>query len=1507
MSQAFDYMEQVVNDAIHHTDSSIDSIGRSLIPYFVDVKATFIRKGRYRFDNDTIVDDDHVILKVENVKTRTGTITSKSDGIYSINAWTAINSDKEYPFILFVNDKHIPWSVITIVRDTRYAYFLLPKEPFKDPQTNVIKIKNVKYIYIPLKTFYTESAQKAPNDKYQKFLRFNDKGEIIENGKIIYYLYHPALKIKTFAFSRANLENLDLEVDSGIHLSKNNVLLFKNKLLDTTDSVTIDKFNLASIRCEEALYKLKVFYRTDINQSYNNISKFSNQELVKEISQGMVTNKALDTSILNQKFDFDVTSGKTYEQNIKSGFRYLSSYDSTFIKKVYDMDSCVETKVYTGKEIKEKLNVHGILNMMLSKYKTKDTRVLIFCNGLLYHRYSYVSYTINHFNIPIDTTTLKDDDVFEIVFLKNINNFSTIINYTQENKFKEQQPFEDDKLLLYTRHPKGYEDRPGIELNDRSWFEVPFTIDEQGNVNVDEFYDGTDLLYTTKNQFKYCYRLIHKPTVKVRLTNDFEASTNPDQYLVFINGRILNREFYRLIVPKIDNEFTDPYVYTRIKLNPGDKVEVIYGPIEFKNIDYSGNLVTKMVNLTLKKDQVGVQIPYPFKMYSYKHNFILFLNGTYVVPDRYKISKDKLVFTDGTVLLSGNVLTFTFVYDKSEELESCIYINNSNDIYMESVSIPIESDGQREFRLDDKYIEYLIEGNNILVTYKGLYVPNEFWSVDQYTGVITFASNVFKSGEHLKVIVFHIPAELEKAEKLIQTTSSTDELNAEILESYPAYYTTNMDSDKLIERGSAYATAKALNNAVKFICNRETTINGSKSKVTSYHFNITELPQTILDWGNDIAIEKLIGISKAIIDDGRNISELLNELPYSTNHQETVNAILEANENGTLDKALKLYGNYLISNLCNETILAESVYGGDEHGLLRKQTKLIALEDQQTVMDNLDEDTMPITSSTQEMSILDREDAKLIAKDTVSRDLESINLGYFRLNDYVESNSPIFVMKNGVLLKEGYHYTLDSLNNKIKFTNPLLKDDIVYLLSYSIKNHAVKSYEHTITVEDVDKKEYDLYEQLGDLTHPKSRFIVYMGSVLLDSSRYTMGNDCILRFNDDVTLLKGMHIRIICLYVDAATTRTEAAISGSSRYHEMNHIKVPFEEGVFTYFIPYPQADDDSDFIIMCGGLLVDESRYTVNLYDKTITFNDRTDLMFTSNTEFEFVFINDDVSHINVEVKSGELVNDSRTYDIPVPYENYFECGNSILVFNNGILLNEDKYTINTQENTITLNEDNILEDSKLEFVFVFNNSTKNVSTIDEDITISVIRKNGYIFMNKDKLEHPLSKSLVWLFMNGKKVSVNDITDISSNVLRINKDQQSRYNLMMLSHTPKLKELDTFFKNYSNYDTLINNLSSEDLNILFNNHRILSDTEPHHDMNIHKDALATEIMRDWYGRTGYYAGTTFRRGYQDPTKASDIQFDEQTGEYHSMVADASKFFSVNLDRSDTNKRTVEE
>ena len=1509
MSQIFNYMAEVVNDAKQHTDSIISNVSKSLIPYYINLDYSFIRNGKYRFDNETYVDSDHLVLKVEGLKDRSFYASGKKDSIYSMNVWSAIQAEKIHPFILFVNGKHINWSEMTIVRDTRYTYLLLPKNPFKDTESQILKIRSVKYIHIPVKTFYTESGQKPPTKSYNVFLRFNQNGELTDNGRIIYYLNYPTLEIKSYSFTDGNITNYDLGIKHEIQLTENNFFIFKDRYLDFSETVTVDRFNLFNMNAKEGNYKIFVLYRTDLNVPFNTIDKFANADLVKDISQGKVVNKTIDVSLLNKEFDFDLSEKKNYEQNIRSGFKYISTYDSDFIKKVYEMNTSVETKIFTGKEIRERCNVFGLLTMLLSKFKAKDTRVLIFCNGLLYHRYSEIVYFINTFQIPIDLKTLKDNDQFEFVFLKNINNYSEIIRYTQENKFKEQNPFEDDMLLLYTRTPKEHEYAGDVEFNERSWFEVPFTVDEQGNVIVDEFYDNTELLYTAKNQFKYCYRNIQKTTLKIRLTEDFMASLNPDQYLVFVNGRILNREFYRLVMPKVDNIFTDPYLYTRVKLNPGDKVEVIYGPIDFKSIDYSGNLVTKIVSMTVKKDQISVTIPYPFELYSYHYDFILFLNGVYVDPKRYVTQKSTLTFTDGTTILAGSQLNFTFIYDSSEEQEAYIYINNTNGIYMESVCIEVEEDGQLEFTLDeDKYIDYLMQGNSILVTYKGLYIPSEYWTLDRYNGKITFASNTFKKNEYIKVIIFHVPEELEKAEKLIQAEKETQELTNEMLTGYPIHYTIAMDYNDMLNKGMTYSVAKTLNFAIKFIQHKENLLYGNASKITQYHFNGTVNPGDILSWGSDLTVDKVIEKSKELLDQDRVISGLLDELPFTNKHSEPLWEVLEANTNGTLAKVLETYSNLLIANLCKQTILAETSYNADDKGVIAAQAKLVATENGQQVIENMTESTYPDPlSNLDDLTIFDKEQAKELASESVSRTVSAMNLGYFDISKYVQDEAPIFIMKNGTMLTEGYHYTLDSIENKVTFTKPLMKDEIVYLVSYKIKNHAVKSYEHVITIDDVNKRDYDLFDYFGDLYDTKSRFIIYMGSLVLDSNRYTVDSNCVLHFNDDVLFREGMHVTIICLYVDSFTGRSKANAVGSSKYHNIDHVDVVFEEDTYTYPIPYPNDDTSTEFIIMAGGILVDKSRYIINERDHTITFNQKNDLMFTNNTEFKFVFLSNETSHIHMESNTGEQMNEStRTYSIPVPYENYFEYGNNVLVFSNGVFMSEDRYTIDKENNLITLNEDEPLE-GLLSYVFVYNNSTKNVANLDEDITISTIRKNGYIFMNKDKLDHPLSKSLVWLFMNGKKVSVDDITDISSNIIKINKDQQSRYNLLMLSHTKKIDEMDSFFKAYSNYDTLINNLSTNDLDQLFNTHKILSDFEPHYDMDINKDAFVTEIVRDWYGRTGFYGGDEFKRSYNDTTRSSDIQLDPYTNEYHSMVLDASNYFAVRLDRSNTNKDPVEE
>ena len=1800
MSNVFNLMEEVVDEAKQHTDETIANVSKSLLPYFIDLQYSFIRNQRYRYNNETIHDENHLIMKVEGIKNKRYYVNSKNESIYRMNVWDAVKRDVIYPFILFINGYHVKWSDITIVRDIRYTYLLLPKTLFKKEELRVNLIKNIKCIHIPFNIFYTESREKAPNDGYINFLRFSLDGELIDSGKVIYYLKHPKLIYKEYSFAGIPTKGYDLEIDHNYRLSGENFLVFKNRLLDNEMEVYVNRMNLlfTNNADEEAKYKIKCFYRTDINVPYNTINKFSNIDLAKSIAQGKVKNDYIDTKILNTDFNFSSDNKKSYNMNVKTGFRYITSYDSKFLSKVYEKVNYIETKSMTGEEIRKKVNNFGVLKMSLLKYKQKTTRVIIFCNGNLYHRYSDIQYTMNSFTIPIDMNTLDDNDEFELVFIKNINNYQEIIRYTEDNKYKTQDPFEDDELALYTQSTDDHFYKDKVMFNDRSWFPVDYEI-KKGNVIIDKKYNNTDILYATKNRFAYYFRNIQEENIKIRLSEDFKICTNENQYVVFLNGRLMNREFYRLLIPSKDNVFTDPYIYSRVKFHKGDKIEVFYMPVEFKDMDYSGNLVTRVVTMKASKDnQLSFVIPYPFKLYTYRQEFVVFKDGVFVDPDRYKAKNGILMFTDGTYIEKGSQLSFIFLYDKSEKQEAAIYINNDNGIYMEHIYLQVTRNGQTRFDLgDDKYIDYLMEGNSIMVLYHGMYVPSEYWEINKYTGVLTFAPNTFKEEDYLTVILFHLPDELNQKSYTIDIDEDwKTTLEDETLSGFPFIHRSSISTYDLMEWGSDTVTKRTVNIGKKLVTNKanmlsdrldleeySTTYNGydsvsitgfpfvyinkasmynildwSKSefqnntielarKMIHYRANLLDYNTTglsigdielrvpftyhdyfymsdiyskgteafindsmfliknvlngrmakedsisrklglplvyydsigigeLLDYGQIKFNKTAINIAKNVInnrsnivntviddysglaylyhysgtmkdlfDNGtdnfiednlnrfkeninklinekiddstefpftyhysitelemldwgkskfvnytiNNIKKLLNnripqeeksmivdeedrevnkEMQYPFNYHTTISSwdllewgrdnfltfsmdqvkdlILKNNDisedsnkkvfmvlpfihrttesfinilnygktnfnNQTIDIAKKLINN----KSSGATIITEDITdeGIKFNGVVRTETKLIAKYDYQSELDsdNISKYPANISVSKPMLDITDIAESNLINASTniINDKLEELKNDTFDISEYIGDNKPMFIMKNNVLLTEGYHYIIIREENKIKFMEPLMKGDKIYLVTYNAKGKSIRSYEHDILVEDPTQTTYDLFNIFGQLDRAKCRFMIYVGSLVLDPRRYEMIDGGKLVFNDTSMLVKGQHIRIIALYVDEETKSLYTYNNlGSTKYHSINNIDVDIEKDVYTYTIPYPDDDYEAGFIIMAGGLIVDQTRYEVNKYDRTITFKHTHDPFFEEHTKFTFVFLRDDIKTISVDTGLGDRIQDRRyTYNIPVPFPNYFEQGNNILVFSGSLLLNANRYTIDKENNLITLNEDVRIEDTNLRFMFIYHTSSKNISYLDEDVTVSTIRKNGYVMMNKDNLDHPLSKSLFWLFINGKKVNMNNIADVSTNMVRITKDQRSRYNVVLLSHTPKIAELETFFNTYSNYDTLINNMRTEDLNQLFNEHRILTDTEVHHDMDVTKEALVTEIKRDWYGRTGIYAGNQFIDTYTDITRATDKGQNTETKEIHSMVADASQFFSARLNRDNTNQMITE-
>ena len=1492
MSTVTNYIEEVVNDAYQHTDTLIVNVQKSLLPAKIDLEYNFIRNGRYRYDNETVKDEDHLILKVEGIRDKSYFINHKADAIYRLRVDQAIAENKIYPFILFVNGIHMKWTDIIIVNDVRYTYLLLPSNPFKNRFQQIQQIKSVECIHIPFNVFYTEDRVPAPDSSYIEAFRFSSDGLLMESGKVIYYISHPALVMRDYSFADGEIKAYDLEIDHNIKLSEDNFFVFKEREYTTEDELVINRLNLLYLNGDKAKYKIKVFYRTDINSPYNIVNKFPNVQLAKDLTQGKIVNPRIDTKILNTTFNFTHDPRKSEMGNMRTNFRYMTAYDSEFLTKVYEKINVVETKAYTGAEIREKVNFFGILSMLLLKYKQKQTFVMVFCNGYLYQHNSDITYGVNTFDMPIDMRILNDNDRFEFVFFKNINNYSEIIRYTEENRFKEDEAFADDELVLYSRDPGDHGYLGKIKFNDRTWFKVDHTLDENKNVIVDDYYNGKEILYTTKNQFKYCFRKIQKDGMKIRLTPDFMASLNPKQYMVFVNGKILNRGFYRIITPARDNTFTDPYLYSRVKFNRGDKVEVYYGPIEFDDIDYSGNMKTEIVSITASKNgQLSFIIPYPFKLYSYRDDFVVFMDSVYVDPDRYTLKRGLLTFTDGTYIEKGTKLSFVFVFDECEEQESAIYINNDNGIYMETIYLPIVIDGQTKFDLgNDKYIEWLMAGNSVMVLYHGLYVPSEFWVLNKYTGVFTFAPNTFKRDDYITVVLFHVPGEIIKnTNDIIIKDDWTTTITASDLTGFPYIYYLQMPFSRLEKEGVTNILAKVTKTGENLAQARMDNYNVMISAAENRKF--TGFPYT---YTQQISFHSLLTndwftIKLKIIDN----AEVLIDARLDKYK------VLEDYEAGTIS---------ISTNIDNQL--------ATKGGIQKSETVVQAKEDEQTEFDStsitgfpinyIQKSSMKVLETYGKQQYIDK--AVSYAYTLIETEMNRMDTSDFDVGEYIREGRPIFIMKNGVLLTEDVHYSLLRESNKIKFVDPLMKGDKIYIVSYSSYGKSIKSYEHNILITDKDQLVYDLYDVFGTLDDAKKRFMVYIGSIVYDPRRYTITKDCKLIFADNKGLEVGRHIRIVALYIDEERDSIYTYnYLGSSRYHNIDQVKVPFEPDTYTYDIPYPaKSDKESGFVIMVAGEILDPQRYTIDYLRQTITFVHQDDPIFTNYTEFTFVFLYDEMKTLTVTTALGDKVEDKRmTYNVPVPFPNYFQVGNNVLVFDGSILMDPERYTIDKENLLITFAEGERITGTQLRFVYVYNSNSKNIAYMDEDVTISTIRKNGYVNVNKGLLKHPLSKSLFWLFLNGKKVNLDDITNISSNMVKINKDQQSRYNLMLLSHTPEEEELKQYFKAYSNYDTLINNLNVQDLNSLFNSHILLSDTDPKFGMDYSREALVLEIVRDWYGRNNLYKGDLFANTFEN-NQTTDVLLGEGDDEPHSMVLDASQFFSAPLDRSNTNPDTVQ-
>ena len=158
---------------------------------------------------------------------------------------------------------------------------------------------------------------------------------------------------------------------------------------------------------------------------------------------------------------------------------------------------------------------------------------------------------------------------------------------------------------------------------------------------------------------------------KLVLGSEFKTCWNSDKYIIFINGRLLNKRMYRIFIPSDKNNYKDKVIYFNTTIKSGSSIDVYYIECDdnFDQIPFN-----KDVKVFAKKqygeegNQTYIQIPYPYDTYPRDdHTFFVFTDdGKYLDQLKdYSTSYDKEYITlRDRYALKGrlNFITFVFPY-----------------------------------------------------------------------------------------------------------------------------------------------------------------------------------------------------------------------------------------------------------------------------------------------------------------------------------------------------------------------------------------------------------------------------------------------------------------------------------------------------------------------------------------------------------------------------------------------------------------------------------------------------------------------------------------------------------------------------------------------------------------------------------------------------------------------------------------------------------------------------
>lgn len=636
-----------IEELRHHTYSRITDVQKNICPMVKNVYMNYQFEYWYDGYRYNLWEDNVHIYAVNEIPYCYD--NELKNTVFQDTLDNLVSQDKVWPFLLFVNGVAIQWSKITIIHDYDYSYLridgIAPDYSFDATMVT---------FPLPSKMVRYGEDRDVLVSIDRKGLYFDTEGKLLENPDFTDLSLRLELLDDDMYFKRINLANSESTLEfedlpDGYIPTTENILLFNSDGSYDIDDVNITVqdsykgtygiFDLIKSEEKDVKWAILMYNTKKVNKESSHLisraEDLDRKSIVKLLKETPKDSEIWTDIIepLIQTFDFDHDRNMSYKTNLENAMRYIVRYDFNMLKDLFTEDTNIRSYTYTGFEFKCKADDKGYVHFSRKHGSPGiENVVIVFVNHKLYQYMIDVTYTTNIVNVPI--FGILNDDHVEILMFSSCNNYIYNIKVNSANDLVYTHPDIglEDCYIMSEECPDAVYDVPE-DSEGRKQYTVSFSYEKVGDkykiLFDNSYYYGKELALVPKRQFRY-YRFKQKDgQYKIILPTQFNYCHDPDRYLIFVNGKKIDRTEYTITVMNKDRPFDKLILYISTILDEEDYVDIFYIP-EILVEKYKLDAMAKSGLLMLEDKVDGVNYPttYPLS----KYTSMVFINGLKANP-----------------------------------------------------------------------------------------------------------------------------------------------------------------------------------------------------------------------------------------------------------------------------------------------------------------------------------------------------------------------------------------------------------------------------------------------------------------------------------------------------------------------------------------------------------------------------------------------------------------------------------------------------------------------------------------------------------------------------------------------------------------------------------------------------------------------------------------------------------------------------------------------------------